>query len=395
MITIEKLDNKGRGIAYQDGVIVFIENALIDESVDFQILDSKKKYMEAKSTKITSPSSNRVMAKCPYYDFCGGCNIMHMTIESQANFKIKKVEEILEKYAGISEEIKFMSSDKDLFYRNKITLKVVDGELGFFNSSTHNLTKIDKCLIANNTINEFLSLWKIINFSNGEITIRTNYQSQLLISIYSRDTVKIDYGSIPSNIAGIVINNKTIYKNNYFYDYIDDLKFKVSYDSFFQINNYVASLIFKILRNNLKGKNLLDLYCGVGVLGLALKDKFKNIYGIEKVSNAISDAKINAKYNNVLNAHYYTGDTSKILKKINVKFDSVIVDPPRSGLNKDTIEKIMEINPKNICYISCDPMTLARDLKILSGNYKIDKIYALDMFPNTYHVECVCVLNRR
>ena len=175
---------------------------------------------------------------------------------------------------------------------------------------------------------------------------------------------------------------------------IDDMKFKVSFNSFFQINNYIAGFIFNILRNNLSGKNLLDLYCGVGTLGLSLSNQFKNIYGIEKVDNAIIDAKENAKNNGVNNAHYYAGDTSKLLRKLNMKFDTVIVDPPRSGLNDETRKQVMDIRAKTLCYISCDIMTLARDLNILKEHYNISKIYALDMFPNTYHVECVCILNR-
>lgn len=199
---------------------------------------------------------------------------------------------------------------------------------------------------------------------------------------------------MPSNISGIILNNKCIYKDNYFYDYIDDMKFKVSYDSFFQVNNYMASNIFKILRNNVKGKNLLDLYCGVGTLGLSLKDNFKNIYGIEKVKNAIVDAKHNAKINNVSNAFFYDGDTAKILDKLNQKFDTVIVDPPRSGLNKETLEHIKRINPKTIVYVSCDPMTLARDISELS-EYKVEKANVLNMFPKTYHVESVVILKRK
>ena len=199
---------------------------------------------------------------------------------------------------------------------------------------------------------------------------------------------------MPSNIVGIILNNKCIYKDNYFYDYIDDMKFKVSYDSFFQVNNYMASNIFSILRNNITGKNLLDLYCGVGTLGLSLKDNFKNIYGIEKVKNAILDAKHNAKINNVKNAFFYAGDTAKIIAKINQKFDTVIVDPPRSGLNKETLNHLKKINPQTIVYVSCDPMTLARDIKELE-NYQVKKTNVLNMFPRTYHVECVCILNRR
>ena len=389
---ITKLDNKGRGITYQNELIMFVKNALPDEDVEVTKVKNNKKFYEAEMSKIINKNPNRVEPKCPYYKVCGGCNIMHMTYEYQGFFKINKIKEILNKYADIDVPVKFIGSNKELFYRNKITLKRIDGKLGFYNESTHDICEIDKCLIASDAINVLLSKIDFLNFLNGEITIRVNYEDKILISIYSQETVKIDYDKIPESVEGIIVNNKTVYKNNYFYDMIDDLKFKVSFNSFFQINNYIAGTIFNILRNNLSGKNLLDLYCGVGTLGLSLKGQFKNIYGIEKIDNAIIDAKINAKNNGVTNAHYYAGDTSKILKKINMKFDTVIVDPPRSGLNEETLKQVMELKTKNLCYISCDPMTLARDLNILKSIYEIKKVYVLDMFPNTYHVECVSLL---
>ena len=157
----------------------------------------------------------------------------------------------------------------------------------------------------------------------------------------------------------------------------------------------MAGRIFNILNGNLSGTNLLDLYCGVGTLGLSVANKFKNIYGIEIVENAIIDAKHNAKINNISNTHYYAGSTDDILENLNVKFDTIILDPPRSGLNKKTIEQVLKIRPKVIAYVSCDPMTLARDLKILSDKYKITKVNALEMFPNTFHVESLVILEKK
>ena len=157
----------------------------------------------------------------------------------------------------------------------------------------------------------------------------------------------------------------------------------------------MAGRIFNMLNGNLSGTNLLDLYCGVGTLGLSVANKFKNIYGIEIVENAIIDAKHNAKINNISNTHYYAGSTDDILENLNVKFDTIILDPPRSGLNKKTIEQVLKIRPKVIAYVSCDPMTLARDLKILSDKYKITKVNALEMFPNTFHVESLVILEKK
>lgn len=391
---IEKLDNKGRGITYYNDLITFVENALPGEDVEIIITSENKKFYTAKSTKITNENKNRVLPKCPYYNLCGGCNLEHITIEYEDEFKEQKIKEILKKYANVDTCLKMNKNDKELFYRNKITLKIENGKWGYYNESTHQICPISKCLIANNTINAFLDNHEFNDINNGTITIRANSEGCILLIINTLDKIKIEKDKLPSNIVGIVLNNKCVYKDNYFYDYIDDMKFKVSYDSFFQVNNYMASNIFKILKNNISGKNLLDLYCGVGTLGLSLKDNFKNIYGIEKVKNAIIDAKHNAKINNVSNAFFYDGDTSAILNKLNQKFDTVIVDPPRSGLNKETLEHIKRINPKTLVYVSCDPMTLARDISELT-DYKVIKVNVLNMFPRTYHVECVCVLNRR
>ncbi len=391
---IVKLDNQGRGITYQVGKIIFVENALENEEVTINITQDKKNYAFGVAIEIKEENKNRVIPKCPYYQKCGGCNLMHINCAYEEEYKVTKVGEILKKYANIDADIRLIKNDRELFYRNKITLKIENNKFGYYNANTHKFIEVESCLIAASSINKIINNHDFLEIKNGEIVIRSNYQDDILISI-NTDEEYLLKDNIPSNIKGIVINDKTIYKNNYFYDYIGELKFKISYNAFFQVNNYMAKQIFDILNNHLSGKNLLDLYCGVGTLGLSLKDKYKNIYGIEKIGNAIKDARYNAHNNAIENAHYYTGDTSKILKKINTKFDTVIVDPPRSGLNKETIDQLIKIKPQQLAYISCNPLTLARDLKILKEFFSIEKLNALDMFPNTHHVECICILNRR
>jgi 23S rRNA (uracil-5-)-methyltransferase RumA len=232
-----------------------------------------------------------------------------------------------------------------------------------------------------------------MNIRNGDITIRSNYKDELLLVI-NCDHFEF-FNEPPHNVVGVVVNGKTQYGNNYFFDMIGDYKFKVSYDAFFQINNYIASEIFKILNNNLEGNILLDLYCGSGVMGISMKDKVNKIIGIEKIDNAIKDANDNANLNGVKDFKYYVGDTSDVLNKINDDIDVVIVDPPRSGLNDKTLNEILMIKPNMIGYVSCDPMTLARDINVLKEQYNIKKIYGLDMFPNTYHVETVIILEKK
>ena len=393
-VTINKLDNKGRGIGYTSGKIVFVKNALLGEVVTLKNIKEHKKYITADIRNIVKKSELRNIPKCPYYDSCGGCNLMHVGIDYQEEYKEEKVKEILKKYANIKENVKFIKNNKELYYRNKVTLKVKNGEFGYYNDETHNFINVNNCLLVNNKINEFIKS-NVIKINNGELVIRVNYQDELLISIKSEENISILNDINKYNVVGVVLNDKIIYGTSFFYDYIGDFKFKVSYNSFFQVNNYMASNIFMILKSNLKGKNLLDLYCGVGTLGLSLKDNFESIYGIEKIENAIIDAKENALINNCHNAHFYAGDTYEVLKDINVSFDTIIVDPPRSGLNEETRNLIIKLKPDKLCYVSCNPFTLARDLNILNEFYDVEKINALDMFPNTYHVECVCILERK
>lgn len=393
-VTINKLDNKGRGIGYTSGKIVFVKNALLGEVVTLKNIKEHKKYITADIQNIVKKSELRNIPKCPYYDSCGGCNLMHVGIDYQEEYKEEKVKEILKKYANIKENVKFIKNNKELYYRNKVTLKVKNGEFGYYNDETHNFINVNNCLLVNNKINEFIKS-NVIKINNGELVIRVNYQDELLISIKSEENISILKDINKYNVVGVVLNDKIIYGTSFFYDYIGDFKFKVSYNSFFQVNNYMASNIFMILKSNLKGNNLLDLYCGVGTLGLSLKDNFESIYGIEKIENAIIDAKENALINNCHNAHFYAGDTYEVLKDINVSFDTIIVDPPRSGLNEETRNLIIKLKPDKLCYVSCDPFTLARDLNILNEFYDVEKINALDMFPNTYHVECVSVLHRK
>jgi 23S rRNA (uracil1939-C5)-methyltransferase len=392
-LIISKLDNQGRGISYYNNKIIFIPNSLPNEEVEVEITKENSKYYEGKVINIIKPSLNRVLPKCPYINDCGGCTFMHLNYTDQIEYKRNVVKDILKKYCGIDENVKIIESNKDLFYRNKVELKIHRNTYSYYNNSSHDYCDIAKCLLANNTINEIIDYHSFMNIYDGSITIRTNYNNDLLLVI---ETSKFEFfNDPPENVVGVVVNGKTVYGNNYFFDYIGEYKFKVSYDSFFQINNYIANEIFKILNNNLSGNTLLDLYCGSGVMGISLKDKYNKIIGIEKVKNAIKDANDNAVLNKVKNYKYYAGDTSEILPTINDEIDTVVIDPPRSGLNDKTLNDILIINPDKIGYVSCNPITLARDLNILKERYNITKIYALDMFPNTYHVETVVILGKK
>lgn len=394
---IEKLDNHGRGICYINNKITFIENALPNEEVEIKITKENKKYNEGIVTKYIKKSSKRIEPKCPYFEECGGCNLLNTIYEETIKFKKDKLESIISKYAKINKNIDIIESQNTLNYRNKITLKVINNKYGYYVSNTHKLVSINNCLLAEQPIKEFIKDINKLNIKNGEVIIRSNYNEELLVVINTKDKINPDIEYLKENhkIVGFIVNNEIINGDNKFIEIINNKMFQVSYDSFFQVNRYICEKLFELINDNIKeDETILDLYCGVGTLGLNA-NKAKKIYGIEIIPNAIINAITNAKINKQNNAYYIVGNTSKCIDKINDKIDTIIIDPPRSGLDEITRNTIIDMKPNKILYISCDPMTLARDLNILKEYYNINLIKGLDMFPYTYHVECVSILCRK
>lgn len=396
MYKITSLNNQGLGICYVNNKITFVYNTLIGDVVDIEIIKTTSKYNIAKVKNYLKRSDSYKASFCKYSSTCGGCNFLNMSYEDTLVYKREKVEHVLKKFANIDEYVAIVSSDNRYNYRNKITLQVQNKEIGYYTYNTNEIVAIDNCLIAKESINKIIPILKEFNVNNGKIIVRCNYIDELLIHIITDDRVKIPT-NLPSNIKGIIVNSKTLYGDNFLIDKIGDKYFKLSYDSFFQVNNYVSSIIFDLIdKHILKDENILDLYCGVGTLGLSTYIKDKKLYGIEIVENAINNAIYNAKHNSVVNYEYKCGKVEdQINRYINENIGVVIVDPPRKGLDKKALNSILAINPKQVIYVSCDPITLARDLNTLKDRYKIEYICALDMFPNTYHVETFVVLERK
>ena len=392
-IEIVKLDDQGRGIGYVNNKITFIDNSLIGEIVDIEIIKETKKYNIGRVVNYKINSEKRINVKCPYYKECGGCNLLHLNYIDQIDYKKNKLINILKKFAGINIDIEVIKNNNQFGYRNKIELKIKDNLWGYYNSSTHDFVKINKCLLAKDSINEVINNKKYFNIDNGTITIRSNYNDEILININSDDKVNIDLENLKKSIKliGIVINDKTYYGDNYFIERFNNKLFKVNYNSFFQVNEYITKEMINILNINSKGKTLLDLYCGVGFLGQVIDYNFNKIYGIEINENSIIDAINNANINQLDNCYYICGDSTK-LKNIKDNIDMLFIDPPRTGLINNLVNDVIDTNAKNIIYISCNPISLARDLNILKEHYNIEKVYLLDMFSNTYHCESIALL---
>ena len=398
MIKIDKLDHYGRGITRINNKTAFIENALPGEIVEVKIHKEKKKFIEGSVLKYIQKSDKRISTNCPYYESCGGCNIMHLDYQNQLKFKQDKIQNIINKYLNKNVKINnIIGCDTNKNYRNKVTFQVKEN-IGFYKNSTYDIISIDECLISDELINNCIKCLKRLDLKSiDKITCRTG-SNELMIII---ETKSIDLDITPLKEIAHSIYLKTnneythVFGNKNIYEILDNYKFKISPDSFFQINiNTCLKLYNKVKDYVGKGKNVIDLYCGTGSIGIFVNEGNK-VIGIEINEFAIKDALENKKLNNLENIDFICGDSGKKLKELSFNPDVIIVDPPRSGLNKETINNILKFDPKEIVYVSCDPMTLTRDLNILSEYYNIKEVTPFDMFPNTHHVECLTHLLKK
>ncbi len=390
-VHIDRMDHFGNGIGNINGKIIFVKGALPGETVDVTITKDKKSFMEGTINTIIYKSSKRVEPFCNYFGVCGGCSLCHLNYENTLEYKKERVKNILSKFD--IPKINVIRNENDLYYRNKIELKIVDGKLGFYEKSTHNLIEIKECKVTKKSINKSFEFVKNMKLENANVTIRANYNDEVLIIIDSKEKPVIlnpeDY-----KIVGIVLNDKCIYGQDNFMEKINNLFFTVSYNSFFQVNNYINLELFNLIKENIVGKTVLDLYSGVGTLSIVASKVVDKVYSIEVIPNAVKNALINAKINKCDNINFILGKVEDKIGFINDKIDTIIVDPARAGLDKKTIEVINNICPQRIIYVSCDTQSLANNLVDLA-NYEIKKFYILDMFSYTYHIECFCILDRK
>lgn len=396
-VKIEKLDNLGRGIAKLNNKIVFVDNALPDELVNIEIVKDKKNYSLAKNNKLLKKSIYRRKV-CPYSEFCGGCDLINLEYNKQLEYKSKKIEELIKRNFNNDIRINSIIYDKDFSYRNKILLHISQDKLGFFEQMSNNIIDIEKCLLVNDKANNLIkSIRKFIKnnkkLKSVVIRISSNGGTMLIFNGDSLENKILEYFSM---VDVIVLNNKTI-KGQFIKERLGDKEFLIYPNSFFQVNMFNTLNLYNEVRRityNKRYDNILDLYCGTGTIGIFLSDIATSVVGIEVIEDAVISAKRNADINNIENIKFICGRVEDYIDRFN-NIDLIIVDPPRSGLDKKTINNIKRINPKEIIYVSCDPMTLVRDLKELEEEYVIKEITPVDMFPNTHHVECVSVLHRK
>lgn len=398
MIEITDLSHNAKGIGKLNEKIVFVDGAVPGDIVNIKIIKDKKRYIDAKISNIIKKSSLRTKSPCPYFDKCGGCDLLNLSYENQLKFKYDKICNIINKY--LNKKIKInniVSSNSNFNYRNKVTFQVKE-KLGFYGNNSYNIVEIDKCLISNEIINNSIKYLKKLDLKDiSKIICRTNGNDLMVIIETNNDKLNIDCIKDISSSIYLKIKDKykLIYGDEYIIETIGEFKYLVSPDSFFQINLDVCEKLYSKVREYVgTNKNVLDLYCGTGSIGIFVNEN-NNVLGIEINKSATLDANKNKEINNTHNINFICGDSGKKIYNIDFKPDVIIVDPPRAGLDDIAVQNIIKLGSKQIIYVSCDPMTLARDLNYLSENYNIDEITPFDMFPNTYHVECVCSLNNK
>ena len=400
-VKIIRLNNEGLGVALVDKFVVFVKNALVDELVKIKITEVNDNYAKADVINYIETSSNRVIPSCPFYEKCGGCNLMHMNYESQISFKKDKVKSIFKKISNIDIDIKDIIYDKEYNYRNKVTLKVKNDKIGLYREKTNDIINVDKCLLLDNKINDeliklelFIHRYKNNNIS--EIMIRViNDKIMLSLDTINKE-VRDSFINNFDHVESIYINNKLVYGNEFLKETINGLEFNISPKSFFQVNKKIMTKMYNKAISYIKGGTTLDLYSGTGTISMLASISSKEVIGIEVVKDAVRDANNNIELNNIKNVSFICDKVeNKIDELKNKKIDNIIMDPPRSGSDKKSLNSILEIEPKQIIYISCNPVTLARDYNTLKEKYDIKEITLFDMFPNTYHVESLMVLERK
>lgn len=395
-VKIEKLDNFGRGICYTNDKICFVEDSLPDEIVDIEITKSNKKYSEGKVVNFKNKSNKRIEEECPYSKICGGCNLNHISSEDENNFKEQKVKELVSKFTSTNPNLvkKIRYNDRNN-YRNKIVLHGDNKELGLYKKSTNEIIKINNCLLVDDKINEIIRVLNEINKDIKKATIKvSNNKKEVMVDIVGEIT---NTNKLLDICDVLIINNIVLTDKKEIINPIGNKKYYESSKSFFQVNKTLTRELFDEVLNIIKNNNhnkVLDLYCGTGTIGIYVSDYCNNVIGIDYNESNINDANKNIELNDCKNIAF-------ICDKVENKIDSfkdidlVIVDPPRAGLDKKTKEYLKIIKPKQIIYISCDPVTLVRDLKDVEDSYNIESIKPFNMFPRTSHVESVSVLTKK
>lgn len=439
-VEIIDVNHMGKGVAKIDNFVVFVDGVITGDIAEIKIIETKKNFAVGKLLKIIKDSEQRIIPHCSHFEQCGGCQLMHMNYEVQLKYKKDRVINELNR-AGVDIENIVLNDTlgmSDPFrYRNKtafsVTKKNNDIYIGPYEQGTYNTVDIEGCLIQSEEADKAISLFKDLmvkykidaydkKSSRGtvrNIVIRNNRKNELMFIIVTtveefknKDSLVKELAANNSNIKTIIqnINNKntnlvmgrkniTLYGEGTITDTIDDLSFTISPETFFQINPVQTEKLYQtaIEYADINDDEVcFDIYCGIGTISLMSAKHAKKVYGVEIVEQSIINARENALNNEISNAEFYAGKAEELvprLSKQNIKADVVIVDPPRKGCEKEVIDTIISMASQKVVYVSCNPSTLARDIKFLEeGGYRLRKVQPVDMFPWSVHVETVILM---
>lgn len=428
---INDITSNGEGVAKIDNFTIFINKAIPGDEVLAKIDKLKKTYATATIIKILKYSdSRRSKTFCQFSDKCGGCPYASINYEKQLEIKENLVKDALERIGGFKDlHILPILGSNEFNYRNKAQIKVRDNQLGFYEKRSHNLIPINNCHIQSKSANslitkieELIKKFKIPSYNEDthkgilrDVLIRTNKnnesniifvinsdrlpKSSEIVNILKEDTSIVGiYININKQKSNAILGKKTneLFKRKDLVETIGNRKYRISPTSFFQVNSDQTKVLYDVVKKFAdlqQDDTLLDLYCGTGTIGLYVSDEETPLVGIEINEDAIADAVYNAELNNFSNYKFYAGKAEELISNLSLKPQCVILDPPRKGCNESLLTYLLERTIPRIVYISCNPATLARDLKILSKNYQIKAIQPVDLFPQTGHVETVALLD--
>ncbi|HIV40760.1 MAG TPA: 23S rRNA (uracil(1939)-C(5))-methyltransferase RlmD [Candidatus Mediterraneibacter guildfordensis] len=457
VVKITDIGVNGEGIGKVDGYTLFIKDAVIGDTVEAKVMKAKKNYGYARLMEVIAPSPDRVKPQCPFARKCGGCQIQEMSYERQLAFKAQKVRGNLERIGGFSAELldqvmePALGMDAPFGYRNKAqfpfgTDKEGNPVTGFYAGRTHHIIPNTDCALGVPVNREILEI--ILNFMKKNkipsydektgkglirhVLIRYGFATrEIMVCLVVNGTEISEAGELLSELSkipgmtSITLSSNMLRTNvimgdsfdvlwgsGYITDYIGGIKYRISPLSFYQVNPVQTENLYSLALEyaDLKGhETVWDLYCGIGTISLFLAQKARKVYGVEIIPQAIDDARENARINGIENVEFFVGKAEEVLPGWYQQYavsggdsagnearaDVVIVDPPRKGCDEALLGTIVEMAPERVVYVSCDPATLARDLKYLCGQgYVLERVRAVDMFPETVHVETVCLLSK-
>lgn len=405
-----------------DGRACFVPFAIPGETVEAEIINAKDRFANARLLSVLESSEDRAQPLCPHYGICGGCQAQHMTYERALKMKRDRVYDAIKRLGGVAEPcvLETIASKKTLAYRNKAEFAFKGNCAGAFQAGSHRVIDINACPLQTDDAN---AVFRFIKENRGNLPVayvvpRVNAEGEMLLTISIEKSADIAplanklMKEFPFLLSVYVclLNNRPAHAldgacrrvagTGEFTETLCGLKFSVSPRSFFQVNHKQAETLYETALEfaNLKETdNVADIYCGAGTISLAAAQKCAFVTGVEIVEDAVKDARRNAEVNGLSDkTKFYAGDAAEVYGKIYKKqrFDCVIVDPPRKGMDVKVVNALLAAPPERIVYVSCNPATLARDIKLLTaeGVFKFEKAVPVDMFPMTEHVESIVCL---